>query len=119
MTQNGAGLNGLDAIITAAAAMRTSSSSFASPDLLILSPNTVAAILHGEVEPGLYLNNVVYGAGPGGLTWNGGPDDSISPEMQKYGTTPQGPEGGNLHLAGIPVVQTTQVADYTAHYVVA
>ena len=33
LTQNGAGLNGLDAIITAAAAMRSSTSSFASPDL--------------------------------------------------------------------------------------
>ena len=34
--------------------------------------------------------------------------------MQKFGATPQGPEGGNLHLAGIPVVQTTQIDDYTA-----
>jgi len=45
LTKDSAGLNGLDAIIQAAAAMRSSSSSFASPDLLITSPNTVAAIL--------------------------------------------------------------------------
>jgi hypothetical protein len=34
--------------------------------------------------------------------------------MQKFGVTPQDMEGGNLHLAGIPVVQTTQIDDYTA-----
>lgn len=114
LTKDGAGLNGLDAIIQAAAAMRSSSSSFASPDLLITSPNTVAAILQEKDNQGRYLNDIIYGAGPGGLTWNGGPNDSISPEMQKFGTTPQGMEGGNLHLAGIPVVQSTQIADYTA-----
>lgn len=114
LTQNGSGLNGLDAIIQAAAAMRSSSSSFASPDLLITSPNTVAAILQEKDNQGRYLNDVIYSAGPGGFTWNGGPNESISPEMQKFGATPQGTEGGNLHLAGIPVVQTTQIDDYTA-----
>jgi len=114
LTQSGSGLNGLDTIITAAAAMRSSSSSFASPDLLITSPNTVAAILMEKSNQGQYLNNVIYGAGPGGFTWNGGPNESISPEMQKFGVTPQGEEGGNLHLAGIPVVQTTQIDDFTA-----
>jgi Phage capsid family len=114
LTQNGSGLNGLDAIIQAAAAMRSSTSSFASPDLLITSPNTVAAILQEKDNQGRYLNDVIYSAGPGGFTWNGGPNESISPEMQKFGATPQGAEGGNLHLAGIPVVQTTQIDDYTA-----
>lgn len=114
LTQSGSGLNGFDTIITAAAAMRSSSGSFASPDLLITSPNTVAAILMEKSNQGQYLNNVIYGAGPGGFTWNGGPNESISPEMQKFGATPQGMEGGNLRLSGIPVVQSTQIDDFTA-----
>lgn len=61
--QDGTALNGVDAIIQAAAAMRSNSGSFAEPDVLIVSPNTVAAILQEKDHQGRYLNNVVYGGG--------------------------------------------------------
>ena len=67
LTQSGAGLNGLDAIIQAAAAMRSSTSSFASPDLLITSPNTVAAILQEKDNQGTIPERCHLFRGPGRL----------------------------------------------------
>ena len=113
LSQDGASFNGVDAIITAAAAMRSNSGSFAQPDLLIVSPNTVAAILMEKSSIGTYLNDVVYGGGPGGLTWNGDSASALTTAELRGGVTPQGHQGGSLHLAGVPVVQTTQIADFT------
>jgi hypothetical protein len=113
LTLNATGLNGTDAIITAAAAMRTNSSGFASPDLLVLHPNTAAAILMEKATTGQYLNNLMFGAGPGGLSWNGGPDARATTTPEPGGVVPIAANGGDLHLAGIPVVQTTSIADGT------
>jgi hypothetical protein len=113
LAQDATGLAGLDAIITAAAAMRSNSGGFASPDLLILSPNTTAQLLMERDNQGRYLNNVIYGAGPGGLTWNGGADARESRTPEPGGIVLQGANGGELHLAGIPTIQSTQIADGT------
>jgi hypothetical protein len=110
---NATGLNGTDAIITAAAAMRTNSSGFAAPDLLILHPNTAAQIMIEKPSTGQYLNNLMFGAGPGGLTWNGGPDTGATTTTERGGIVPIGAEGGTLRLAGIPTIQTTSIADGT------
>ena len=112
LSQDGTGLNGVDAIISAAAAMRSNSGSFAEPDLLVVSPNTVAAILKEKDNQGRYLNNVVYGGGPGGLTWNGDPASSLTTAQLAGGVSPQGHDGGSLKLAGVPVVQSTQIEDF-------
>lgn len=111
LSQNASGLTGTDAIITAAAAMRSNSGGFSAPDLLILSPNTAAGILMQKDNQGRYLSNIIYGAGPGGLTWNGGPDTRGTTTPEPGGIVPQGAEGGNLTLAGVPTIQSTQIAD--------
>jgi hypothetical protein len=107
-------LRGADAIITAAAAMRTNSGSFAAPDLLVLSPNTAANILMEKHDDGRYLYSMLFGAGPGGLSWNGGADTRETTATAAGGVTPIGANGGQLHLAGIPAIQTTSIADGTA-----
>ena len=107
-------MNGVDGIITAAAAMRSNSNGFASPDLLIASPNTVAQILMEKDNQGRYLNNIIYGGGPGDLTWNGGGAAREDTNVAPGGFVPQGANGGDLRLAGVPTVQTTQIEDGTA-----
>jgi hypothetical protein len=111
LSQNASGLTGTDAIITAAAAMRSNSGGFSAPDLLIVSPNTAAGILMQKDNQGRYLSNIIYGAGPGGLTWNGGPGTRGTTTSEPGGSVPQGAEGGTLTLAGVPTIQTTQIAD--------
>ena len=97
LSLNGSALNGIDAIIQAAAAMRSNSGSFAAPDLLIVSPNTVAAILQEKDGQGRYLNNIIYGGGPGGLTWNGDSAAALTTAQAAGGVTPQGHQGGSLY----------------------
>jgi hypothetical protein len=114
LSQNSSGLNGIDGIVTAAAAMRTNSGGFAAPDVLITTPNTVAGILMQKDNQGRYLNNVIYGGGPGGFTWNGSTPGAETTAVAPGGFPAQGANGGDLHLAGIPTVQTTQLSDGTA-----
>jgi hypothetical protein len=48
---------------------------------------------------------------PGGsLTWDGGPAAQATTNPSLGGICPQGHEGGNLKLFGVPVVQSTQIS---------
>ena len=70
LTRNATGTNGLDAIALAAMDLRSSSAAYAPPDLLILHPQTVTALLTSKDDQGRYLLDMLQGPA-GSLTWNG------------------------------------------------
>jgi hypothetical protein len=52
-----------------------------------------------KASTGQYLNNLMFGAGPGGFTWNGGPNTQVTTTPERGGIVPQGAQGGDLTLA--------------------
>ncbi|GBE64208.1 hypothetical protein MFM001_06700 [Mycobacterium sp. MFM001] len=110
LTQDATGTNGLDAIAYAAQALRSSTAAYSPPDLLILSPATVTALLTTKDDTGRYVLDMLQGPA-GNLTWNGDAAAQATTNPSLGGIWPQGNEGGNLSLFGVPVVQTTQIAN--------
>lgn len=107
LTRSATGTNGLDAIALAAMDLRSSNAAYAPPDLLILHPQTVTALLMAKDDQGRYLLDMLQGPA-GSLTWNGDAAARATTNPSLGGIFPQGHEGGNLNLFGVPVVQTTQ-----------
>jgi hypothetical protein len=107
ITRDATGTNGLDAIALAAMDIRSSSAAFAPADLLILHPQTVTALMLAKSDQGTYLLDMLQGPA-GSLTWNGDAAARATTNPSLGGIWPQGHEGGNLSLFGVPVVQTTQ-----------
>ncbi|GBE65859.1 hypothetical protein MFM001_23210 [Mycobacterium sp. MFM001] len=110
LTQDATGTNGLDAIAYAAQALRSSTAAYSPPDLLILSPATVTALLTTKDDTGRYVLDMLQGPA-GNLTWNGDAAAHATTNPSLGGIWPQGNEGGNLSLFGVPVVQSTQIAN--------
>ena len=107
LTRDATGTNGLDAIALAAMDLRSSSAAYAAPDLLILHPQTVTALLTTKDDQGRYLLDMLQGPA-GSLTWNGDPAARATTNPSLGGIWPQGHEGGNLNLFGVPVIQSAQ-----------
>jgi hypothetical protein len=89
--------------------LRSSSAAYAAPDLLIVHPQTATGLLTVKDDQGRYLADLLQGPA-GSLTWDGSPAARATTNPSLGGIWPQGHEGGNLSLFGVPVVQSTQIA---------
>ncbi len=72
-----------------------------------MNPQSVTALLTVKDDDGRYLLDMLQGPA-GSLTWNGDTAARATTNPSLGGIWPQGHEGGNLNLFGVPVIQSTQ-----------
>lgn len=95
----------LDTLSKAFVDLRTGSA-YADPDLIVMSPATWGALRREKDDSGRYILDLL--AGPAGLTWDGSTalQAEVARSVPAQGAT--NPHGG---IWGVPVVETTQIAD--------